>query len=316
MAEVTIVPRVKTENQKIRSPISACGDNWWKDVRIRCPYKGTDIAFRTLPSLGEPAQVEMIDPGFLDEMRVDNERITIFVAEHFAELSDKQRTNIKTLLDRATAYIADAEQIWKLWASGFTTPGSGQIPSWPLNGQPKGSINGNIEEGHKKDVDKWKRLVRAALRNLRCAEEVAKKATIRLRNKLRYAQGRRFGTNGLGGIVPEENGNGGVEIFTKTDFTPVSPGETMPQVESEATMPEVSSELQEGEINLEESIVDEGEEFLEEEEIDEFPEPEPPDIPSPPVDEVEGKPTSAKKKDNALLIAGAAALGVLALSKR
>ena len=313
MAEVTIVPRVKTETQTIQSPISACGDNWWKDVRIRCSYKGTDIAFRTLPSLGEPMQVESIDPEFLDEIRGDIERVAIFVAEHLDELSDRQKGNIEKLLARATAYVADAELIWKFWASGFTIPGDGQIPPWPLNGQPKGSINGNIEEGHKKDADKWKRLVRAALRNLRCAEEVAKKATIRLRNKLRHQQGRRFAGNGLGGLAPEdpENGNGG-PVFKQAAFSPATPD---PDEEGD-------SELQGGEIDLEEEpIIDEEEEELAETDEDPElpPDPEPPEEPIPPpiVDEdPEPKAPPKKKKDNTLLIAGAAALGVLALSKR
>lgn len=301
MSEVIIVPRVKTEAETIHSPVSACGDNWWKDVRIRSPYKGTDLAFRTLPSLGEPSQVEQIDPEFLREMRGDLDRIGLFVSTHLEQLSDRQRRNIQTMLDRAAVYIDDAETIWNMWAAGFTTTTGGQVPPWALNDRPKGGINANIEEGHKRDVDKWKKLVRSALRNLRCAEEVAKKATIRARNKERHQQGRRFGSNGLG--------LGGTNGVKKAQLTPVS------------IIPEAS--LQEGEIDLEEEpIPDEGpvldEEPIDEEPVDEEPIEEEPVIPEESEPESDTSPArpAKKKKDNTLLLAGAAAFGVLALSKR
>jgi len=317
MAEVSIVPRVKTETQTIQSPISKCGDNWWKDVRIRCPYKGTDVAFRTLPSLGEPSQIESFDLEFLDEMLGDHERIVLFVAEHLAEMTNAQRGNIEKMLARAAAYIADARQIWNFWSIGFTTPGSGQIPAWPLGGQPKGPINGNIDEGHQRDGEKWKRLIRAALRNIRCAEEVAKKATIRLRNQERHKQGRVFGVNGLA-PTDDEGGGGGVTV-KKMKFVPATP--TPDPGEGE-------SELEEGEIDLEEEPILEEDGPLFEEEPETIPETATDPALEPEVEEefeeefeeeveeAPAPPAKKKKKDNTLLIAGAAALGVLALSKR
>lgn len=295
MADVIIVPRVKTEIHKIHIPISKCGDNWWKDVRVRAPFKGTDRAYRTLPSLGEPSQVEHVDPEFLEEILGDHERVTKFVEKHFNTLSDRQRKNVSLMLDRCKHYIAAATLIWKSWASGFTTSNVGQVPPWPLNGQPKGAINGNIEEGHKRDVERWKKLVRAALRNLRCAEEVAKKATIRARNRRRHKEGRRYG--GVGeAIAAQDHGMS------------YAPAPTEP--------PPPEDELDEGEIDLE-SLPTIGIDLSEDED---------PTIAEEPLFEEEAEaieieetlpPAPAKKKkDNTLLVAGAAALGVLVLARR
>ncbi len=306
MTEAIIVPRVKTETETIHSPISKCGDNWWKDVRVRCPYLGTDTAFRTLPSLGDPGQVEHLDPEFLEEMLVDHARITKFVSRKLNKLSDQQRQNIAALLNRAAAYIRDAKTIWQFWATGFSTTNAGKIAAWPLNGHPYGQINANIEEGHAKDVEKWRRLVRAALRNLRCAEEVVKKATIRLRNKERH-KGRVF--SGIGGLAPDA-GNGGGEIPKRMTFVPT---DTSPEDEEEEPL---DDELEEGEIDLEEEPIDGGEESTPPPIPEEEEQPVEEEIEEVEEDVVETAPASKKKKkDNTLLIAGAAALGILAFSK-
>ena len=257
MSEASIVPRVKTETETIQSPISKCGDNWWKDVRVRCAYKGTDLGYRTLPSLGDPAQVEHIDQHFIEEMRGDRDRIAKFVEAHLDKLSDRQRENIRAMIYRANAYMDDAELIWRFWASGFSTPRAGEAPPWPLNGVPQGQVNENIEEGHQRDVDKWKRLIRAALRNLRCAEEVAKKATIREHNKERRKEGRRFGTNGIGGMAPgPDNGDDEDEELPKAQFVPIDvdpePGGATTFDPGPEPGEDDEDELEEGDIDLEE----------------------------------------------------------------
>ena len=301
MTDVIIVPRVQTETETIRSPISKCGDNWWKDVRVRASYKKTDVAYRTLPSLGDPQQVEHLDLGFPEEIVGDQDRVIVFVAEHLDTLSDRQRKNIEVMLGRVSAYLADAETIRRLWATGFTTSTLGPIPPWPLNGQPQGPVNGNIEEGHKKDSERWKRLILGALRNLRCAEEVVKKATIRARNKERHGEGRVFGQ---GGVAPQDGGNNGGQEPREGKFTPF-----VPPTPREAHIDE--GDLEEGEIDLEEPIVDAEEPFEEEGVVDgEFEEEFVDD------DEFKEVPAKKKKKDNTLLFAGAAAFGVFALSKR
>ena len=311
MVEVSIIPRVQTENQTIQSPISKCGDNWWRDVRVRSPYRGTDVAFRTLPALGDPEQVETFDYELLDEMLGDLERISVFVTEHITEITERQLSNIQKFLDRANSYIADAQLIWKLWSAGFTTTGGGHVPPWALNGQPQGPINANIEEGHHKDGTKWKRLVRSALKNLRCAEEVAKKATIRQRNFARHQGGRRFSGQEMNLIQPDNQ---------PKQATFVGPG---PKPTPATLNLGDEDELEEADIDLEmEPIVGEAPE----EELPTIEPSGPPIIeeddevptvtPSRPPRTPESETKSTKKKDNSILIAGAAILGVLALSKR
>lgn len=186
MVEVTIVPRVKTETATIHSPISKCGDNWWRDVEVRMPYRGVDTAYRTLPSLGDPYLIETFDADFLEDISANRERVREFAIKVARVLSDRQRKNIDTMLRRAAQYVRDAKKIHSTWARGFQTTKLGKVPAWPFGGQPQGGINGNIEEGHARDGERYKQLVRAALRNVRCAEEVAKKGTIRDRNKNTY----------------------------------------------------------------------------------------------------------------------------------
>jgi len=219
MVEVTIVPRVKTETATIHSPISKCGDNWWRDVEVRMPYKGVDTAYRTLPSLGDPSLIETFDADFLEDISANRERIREFAIKVAGVLSDRQRKNIDTMLRRAAQYVRDAKKIHSTWARGFQTTKLGKVPAWPFGGQPQGGINGNIEEGHARDGERYKQLVRAALRNVRCAEEVAKKGTIRDRNKNTYkgvhsGRGAVFGNLGLqtgGGEEPEpEPKTGGI----------------------------------------------------------------------------------------------------------
>jgi hypothetical protein len=185
MTEVRIVPRVRTETETIKTPVSKCGENWFQPVRIRAPYKSTDLAFRTLPSLGDPQQIESYDPMLLEEIVGDCKRIAEFVRATESALSQKQKANIWNMISRATKYVSDAARIATAWAQGFATTTVGTIPAWALGRQPSAPVNNVMEEGHHRDSEKYKSLLRAALRNLRCAEEVAKKETIRQRNKER-----------------------------------------------------------------------------------------------------------------------------------
>jgi len=176
------IPRVKTASGSLIYPISKCGENWWLDIRIRNPYKGVDTAYRTLPAIGSISQLEDFDRGLSDEILMDISRIGLFVESNISDINKSQISRIKEMLDRAEKYASEANLILDSWASGFATE-SGLVPPSPL-----GSRN-NLQEpylsGRIRDEDKWKSLNLAAIRNIRCAEEVAKKATIRARNILR-----------------------------------------------------------------------------------------------------------------------------------
>lgn len=287
MTEVRIVPRVRTETQTIETPVSKCGDNWFKAVKIRAPYKGTDMAFRTLPSLGDPGQVESFEAMFIEEILGDHGRISSFAQDHSESLTSKQQTNVRTMLDRAALYLRDAAEILTAWRSGFATERAGSVPAWPLDGQPKGPVNNLMEEGHHRDQGKYKKLIRSALKNLRCAEEVSKKATIRTRNKARR-NGRRFGEVKQSTFSP----SGPIDTFPLPGLEePESATAKFNPIEAQEVV--VDAELEEGEIILDEEPVDEIEE----------------DLATIPV-------AKKKKKDNTLIFAGAAALGILALKGR
>jgi TATA-binding protein-associated factor Taf7 len=210
------------------------------------------------------------------------------------------------MLDRAARYLRDASTIARAWATGFGTVSAGTVPAWPLGGQPRGPVNNLMEEGHARDQDKYKKLVRSALRNLRCAEEVSKKATIRERNKLR-SRGRRFSNTALGGMpggpipqpLPQPIDPQGAQT---AEFDPID-AEPAPIDAQTAEFQPIDTSLDDGELEDGDIVLDEeGEEEVGEEEIQEEPESAPA--------------KKAKKKDNTLLIAGAAALGIMALKGR
>lgn len=308
MSAVAFIPRVKIETQTIHSPVSKCGDNWWRDIRIRCPYKGTDIAFRTLPSLGDPDQVESMDADFLDEMVGDSDRIKQFISNHLDEMTESQRFNAETMLARAIAYIDDAKMIGNFWANGFSISDYGHVSPWPLNGRPQGPIDASVEEGHKRDGERWRQLVRAALRNLRCAEEVAKKATIRDRNKQRHLHGRRYGVNNIG-LGQNSQGNlvlPAQPVVKKAYFSlPHSGIQTsngLPTSSMQTSSPTLGSELGDEEIDLE---TEDLEEQVSDQEDGNEPEP-----------ETEKAARPSKGKGGTALLVGAAALGLLMFSKK
>lgn len=300
MVEVTFVPRVKTETATIHSPVSKCGDNWWRDVKVRAPYKGVDKAYRTLPSLGEPSQIERFDAEFPDEISVDLERVRDFAIKNSAKLSDLQRKNVNKMLKRAARYLGDARTIQRTWARGFSATRIGKIPAWAFGGQPQGGINKNIEEGHARDAERWKQLIRAALRNVRCAEEVAKKATIRDRNK-QTQKGRAYAASPETTRADPGEDDLDVEITSATidpsRITGIKRATIRVDDDRIELPPEEEDEL--GGIVVEDDELEEGDIDLEDD-----------------TDTRESTKAPKKKKDNTILIAGAAAIGILALGKK
>lgn len=199
MAGPKIVPRVKTETKTIHTPISKCGEFWYKPVRVRSPYRGFSGGYRTLPSLGYPDQIKYFDPLFIGEIVGDHKRIANFTEATRLNLSIKQLDNVTKMLKRAYSYTEDAQRIADAWARGFSAPRAGAVPPWPLGGHPQAPVGERVEEGHRRDEAKYKKLLFAALRNLRCAEEVSKKASIRAYNKI-IIEGRSYS-----GIMTENN---------------------------------------------------------------------------------------------------------------
>ena len=152
-------------------------------VRVRCPNGQTDLVHADLPSLGDPSLISSFDLMFLDEVRGDIARVSNLAMSLVEILSPRQDENISKMISRAECYIGDAQKIAKMWRVGFSTMRFGTVPPWPLGGAPMGTVNRSIEEGHARDEMKYKKLVSSALQNIRCSEEVAQKAQVRVKNR-------------------------------------------------------------------------------------------------------------------------------------
>lgn len=202
------IPRVKTEATNVESPKSKCGDNWDKNVKIRNPYKGVDKFVRSLLSLAEADLVSERDDGIVGQLEWERARVKKMRGDHKSVLNSEQRKNIDAYLERAQLYIKDATKIQNLWASGFATAGYGVVEILPINinvsdigngfcmNKPPGyRAKGQYEfncpkleevQGHQKDADKWGILIVAAMKNIRCAEEVIRKAEVLRLNKIEW----------------------------------------------------------------------------------------------------------------------------------
>jgi hypothetical protein len=180
----SVIPRVLTESEIIISPKSKCGENWFRSVRISSiDGEATD----TLPSLGDCSQIESYDPDFTQEIRGDVVRLRKFMSPPNSSLSERQAKNIEVMLERVQTYIDDAERILRFWESGFATTVLGKVPAWPLGSLPRSGVNDAIEEGHMRDSEKYKKLINAALKNLRCSEEVARRAKLNFRHRFKVS---------------------------------------------------------------------------------------------------------------------------------
>jgi len=202
------IPRVKTEATSVESPKSKCGDNWDKNIKVRNPYKGVDKFARSLLSLAEVDLVNARDGELPAQLDWERSRVKKLLGDHKSILNTEQRINIEKYLSRAQVYLADAEKIQKLWASGFATAGYGVVDAFAINinasdigggfcvNKPPGykakseyEFNCPTHEelqGHSKDAEKWGALVLAAMKNIRCAEEVIRKAEVLQLNRVEW----------------------------------------------------------------------------------------------------------------------------------
>ena len=198
-------PRVKTETTTVESPKSKCGDNWDKNVKVRNPYHGVDKHARSLLSLAETDLVTARDAEIAGQLELERMRAQKLLADHKSILNSTQRKNIETYLDRARIYIKDAAKIQDLWATGFATGAYGLVQPFPIHinvsdigngfcmGKPPGyQAKSDYEfncpkfeevQGHAKDAEKWTALIVAAMKNIRCADEVVRKAEVLQLNK-------------------------------------------------------------------------------------------------------------------------------------
>jgi len=199
------IPRVKTVATSVESPQSLCGENWDKNVQVRQPYKGTDEFFRDMLSLGEKTQLQSRDPELIEQTKWELNRVKKLLAQLRDRLDAGQSARVDTYLARARTYLNDAQKLQASWKLGFETKSYGKVMPFALHitfaeigdgfcvtkgpgykAQASGEFDCPTKEeivGHDKDAQKWKVLVGAALKNIRCSEELMRKAEVFSLNK-------------------------------------------------------------------------------------------------------------------------------------
>jgi len=230
-------------------PQTLCGQNWFYDVKVRSPYQGYDKAERTLPALGAKEEVASRKEGLVDEFMAERDRVSGLRQQFNTLLTTAQKQNIGKYLDRAKIYIEDAEYLENAWRNGFMWWGGTeeQRNVMPLAlrldlediGQNGFCVNNyghksqnpyepdcpTVEEtaGHNKDADKWRKLMVGAIINIRCAEEVIRKAEGKEENRLNKPK---FGGLAQAPTPPPSVGPGGIQTPKPPEHT--LPGEPVP----------------------------------------------------------------------------------------
>lgn len=246
------IPRAKTKHGTTETilPQSLCGQNWFLDVNVRSPYQGYDKAERMLPALGIKTEVASRKEGLIDEFMAERDRVAGLRQQFHSLLTTSQKQNIDKYLDRAKIYIEDAEWLENAWRNGFIPFGADPVAAFPLSldlediGQNEFCVNNfgyksqnpfepdcpTAEEaaGHNKDADKWRKLMVGAIINIRCAEEVIRKAEVKEENRLNKPD---FGSISQVPVVPPSVGPGGIQAPKPPEHTLPSPMPTpMPTI--------------------------------------------------------------------------------------
>lgn len=327
-----------------------CGQDW-SEIEIRQPYKSIDMYVEVLPQLNtygidglgnamgaERAKIthEWVEKGIVDEV-ID--RAEALLEEY--NMDSQNQNAIQGYIDNAIKYLERATEIWKWWDGEFVPYGTPwqpkgpqghphyfvsvmESPHWPLSrhgargcGSDPGSLstvptskldyvhprplenapdiwpdfltircpNNTEQVGHEHDANLYAELILSAIAHARCAAEAAAAVGIFYKNKARVSgkilapKVSKFPSSGSKIYAP---GPGGGLGGKGAGSYAVQPGEPHPPI-----------------IEPPEGGVGGG-----------IPGPEEPHVPSD-----TSKPTK-KKKDNTLLIAGAAAVGLFLFGKK
>lgn len=176
-------PRVKTKSIQAESPRSRCGDNWDKNIKVRNPHHGVDRYFRNMLSLADIEFVESRDEELPSQLQLELARVQKLRVDLDRVLEIRQRRNIDRYLSNAHLYLEDAAKIQDRWSNGFATAHYGDVEPISLRLRPPQGTRYEVVRGHEKDAAKWTALILASLKNIRCAEEVIRKAEVLRLNK-------------------------------------------------------------------------------------------------------------------------------------
>lgn len=319
---------INTVYPKFESPVPghsvACGQSFHEVLEVRAPYQGVDQYVNALPIVyGDIVLGSTDDSQFDNVLRL---ALQAAVREDIAEgiegaremvknyrrdglIDSDNNATINKMLNRAEDYLKKAARIQEFWEEDAYI--NNELPQgWPLDEPwypncenkfapqkaqifvmtPKGAKtqevtcpSKDVYNDHELDRRLMVDLVQAALFNTRCAQEAAASVGTYNRNKKRFIdEQKKAGAKGL--QTEGDDGPPRVTIKTATIDPKLIPGikdEDAPQIPSDDDEPADD-----------ESTSDE----------DGLPEPD------------TSKPKKkVKKKDNTLLLAGAAAIGIFAL---
>ena len=203
-----------------------CGADWDIPVEIRAPYKNVDKFVNMLPmvySLYE-ALSDDLETSLPIMVTSDFRSAVIDAIDGAAEMLDeyndagfmdgKNRSAIQKMIDRARSYVDHASKLKNYWKSEYSSHPGKAPPGWPLEQElagngceykaapEKGGIFTFTQDGpgevnftcptttdkdnHEADRTTFFKLMEAAVRNARCAQEAAAAVGTYYRNKDSY----------------------------------------------------------------------------------------------------------------------------------
>ena len=330
-----LYPDISPQSPAGESPIpavtDACGSTFHMKQEVRAPYKGVDKYINVLPVvIGDLTIMSSIASEF-DNVLDLAMSFSVINAIHTAiddarEMKDQYRKDgyiesknnatIGQMIVRAEDYIKKARRIRDFWDDAYV--GQNLPQGWPLDVKWYSNCEDKFapdtievltmtDEGpkmqevtcpkkeyyddHEADRILYVQLIQSALLNARCAQEAAAAVGTYNRNKEEYqktvgAKQKKLQQAAPSGPSPDPIDSTRLAVMS-TSPMPIEPGdeppiEDAPPIEDEP--PVVDDEDEEG------------------------------GLPEP--DEGEAKPVAKKKKDNTILIVGAAALGFLMLGRK
>lgn len=328
---------VKTVYPEFTSPVPgysvACGQSFHEVLEVRAPYRGTDQYVNALPIIYGDILLGSSDDGQFDQVLrlalqpkvrediaegVEGAREMVKNYRRDGLIDSENNATINKMLNRAEDYLKKAARIQEFWEDDAYI--NNELPQgWPLDQYwyprcenkfapqkasilvmtPKGAKTKEVTcpeksvyEDHEMDRRLIVKLVQAALFNARCAQEAAASVGTYNRNKKLYLENEaKAGGKGLQG--EGKGGFGGVKITTATLDPKLIPGikkATLDPDLIDEDAPQIPSEDDEP---ADDESGDEGDGL--------------------PESDTSGPKKKVKKKDNTLLLAGAAAIGIFAL---
>lgn len=199
-----------------------CGSSWAVNSQVRAPYKSVDKYSDVLPAIYTadfgfgsdnvedsfpPASSPLMKSSLKKAIKGAKEILGDYDGDGYIDAANK--TAIKLIIARAEKYADQAKELWDWWDKSYRPDPDQPIYGWPLNADrmamcsawaPGTSslmvslpISGPTEieftcptkadgDNHDKDRDVYATLIRAAVFNIRCAQEAASAVGIYNRN--------------------------------------------------------------------------------------------------------------------------------------